>query len=62
NTGETCGGRDAMTVYENNGDGGEPTPAPVPVGGPEFLGCFGDVNENRIMTGPNTASTMSAEV
>lgn len=49
---ETCGGRDAITVYERDGPGGSG-------GTVGHLGCYRDDGKNRIM---NLGSTKSDSI
>ncbi|CAN0519429.1 unnamed protein product, partial [Laminaria digitata] len=64
NPGEICGGRDAMSVYSSSGNGGNPSPAPVPdtAGGFSFVGCFADLKADRIMIDQISSNAMTSEV
>lgn len=55
---QTCGGYDAMTVYQS-AIGPAPTP-PTPT--PSPIGCFTDVMTDRIMTLAVETSDMTAAV
>ncbi|CAM9710539.1 unnamed protein product, partial [Ectocarpus sp. 13 AM-2016] len=76
NAGETCGGFDALTLYEIVSEA-PPTPAPltppgptpapaspvVPSGDYDFVGCVADSQSSRVMpVGPLAEDVMSAEV
>lgn len=69
---ETCGGRDAISVYKRDGPGGPspttpphpaPTPSPVSPGlkddavsGAKNMGCFEDDGRSRVLDGARTKS------
>lgn len=59
---QTCGGRDAISVYEYTTTA--PTPTPPPASSSyDHLGCYTDVASPRVFTGKSTASNaMTAEV
>lgn len=59
----TCGGVYTMTVYQfdDPGDAGGVL-APAEVSGAEYLGCFADSKESRILTFEDADASMTAEV
>lgn len=60
--GGKCGGTYAASTYKYNdpGAGGTPTTEVVP--GAEYLGCYKDVEDDRVMTRQDTSTAMTAQV
>lgn len=60
--GGKCGGTYATSTYQYNDPGAAEGPAPEVVPGAEYLGCYKDVGDDRVMTLQDTSTAMTAQV